>query len=248
MANGAMVSESSTSRREKILEAIREADAALRPKEIAEATDLTPNNVRGAVREMLGAGLLVQPEYGKYDLPENVPPEKRYNPQSEEESAEPHGEADAQYIQTSVIVASAGDGAAPERTSSHTVPAAQYRRDFHKTPPTNGHAPSDWYVKVEGDSMAPEFFEGDYLPIELFEGTLQDVRHNGLYVVYLHDTIQIKRVAVEANRIRLRCTNPNYEDVTIELNEASDFRVLARVRLNQRDALIGAFMRRIVGK
>lgn len=60
-----------TPRRDKIADAIRESKGPMSPKEISEATGLNPKNVRSAVREMKANHALVQPEYGKYDLPEH---------------------------------------------------------------------------------------------------------------------------------------------------------------------------------
>ena len=55
-----------------ILEAIEKAEGPLQPKEIASQAGLPKDSVQSTVRKMLDKGLLVQPGYGLYTLPERV--------------------------------------------------------------------------------------------------------------------------------------------------------------------------------
>lgn len=97
------------------------------------------------------------------------------------------------YVDVRVIVASAGDGAEPERHEEMAVPARQFRRDFRKSPPANGEADA-WYVRIEGESMAPEFFDGDELPIERLENGLGTAPTSGVYVVLYDGRVHVRRL------------------------------------------------------
>lgn len=62
-----------TPNRQRIVDAVSEADKPLGPKQIAERTGYDYDNLRVLLRKMLNAGELVQPEYGKYDVPPRPP-------------------------------------------------------------------------------------------------------------------------------------------------------------------------------
>jgi transposase len=59
-----------TSSRQEILDAVRDAGESLSPKEIAEATGKSHDNVRVLVRKMHEDGELRNTEYGEYAPPQ----------------------------------------------------------------------------------------------------------------------------------------------------------------------------------
>ena len=59
-------------RRNKIIEALKDAGEAMQIREIVKATDLEYNNARSALSEMTTMGLLVRVHRGVYDLPDRV--------------------------------------------------------------------------------------------------------------------------------------------------------------------------------
>ena len=63
----------SATRQRAIVDALEDCGELMKPSQLAKTTGLEPSNVRQAVREMLDAGLLWQPKYGKYGLPEWKP-------------------------------------------------------------------------------------------------------------------------------------------------------------------------------
>lgn len=163
-----------------------------------------------------------------------------------QEAPEEHEEPE--YVEARGIVVCAGDGAEPEQYKKHIVPAAQYARDHATSVPLSGQG-DRWYAQVTGDSMAPEFFENDWLPIELVQKPLTQLKHSGLYVVYWMDFLQFKRVAPSGDGgYRLMCTNPAFPDEKLTREQAKEAIVCARVKLRERDQLFGSLMRRVVGE
>jgi phage repressor protein C with HTH and peptisase S24 domain len=238
------------SRKEQVLEAMRNSDESLTPTEIHERTDIPVGTVRHVVRDLLEHGDLVQPAYGYYDLPSRVPEEEQYHAPSDngEGATSRDGLESTQLVEVGIVTASAGDGAEPERIRRTLVTAEKFKRDFRKAPPVSGKSDA-WYVRVEGDSMSPEFSDGQQLPIDRFEGNLDEIRSNGLYVVLYQETLHIRRVDVNSDgSVRLIATNPWYGEQLIKGDHRQDVQVLARVRLSERQQMIGAFMRNILKK
>jgi hypothetical protein len=64
--------------RQQILGVLENAEALMSPKEIAEATDKTVGSVKVLLGEMVKAGQVANPSYGKYGLPSTTP----YSPYS----------------------------------------------------------------------------------------------------------------------------------------------------------------------
>jgi hypothetical protein len=64
--------------RQQLLQTLENAEALLSPKEIAEATEKTVGSVKVLLGEMVKAGQVANPSYGKYGLPSTTP----YSPYS----------------------------------------------------------------------------------------------------------------------------------------------------------------------
>ena len=97
----ATVLDTEATRQQQILDAISGAGRSLRPKEIAALTGLNAGNVRSAVREMLNSGLLVQPNYGYYELD---------HAQTELEQVDQEGEEDLVQTHSSTYLKVIGPG------------------------------------------------------------------------------------------------------------------------------------------
>jgi hypothetical protein len=70
--------------RQQLLQTLENAEALMSPKEIAEATEKTVGSVKVLLGEMVKAGQVANPSYGKYGLPSTTP----YSPYS----ANSHGD------------------------------------------------------------------------------------------------------------------------------------------------------------
>jgi hypothetical protein len=75
--------------RQQILGALQNAEALMSPKEIAEATDKTVDSVKVLLGEMVKAGQVANPSYGKYGLPSTTP----YSPYSANSDGDEEGKS-----------------------------------------------------------------------------------------------------------------------------------------------------------
>jgi hypothetical protein len=75
--------------RQQLLRTLQNADALMSPKEIAEATGKTVGSVKVLLGEMVKAGQVANPSYGKYGLPSTTP----YSPYSANSEADEDGES-----------------------------------------------------------------------------------------------------------------------------------------------------------
>ena len=68
--------------------------------------------------------------------------------------------------------------------------------------------------EVVGDSMEPDFFEGDWAIADMVAGRGDFVRIAGVYIVRVDDVVYIKRVEfLPQNKIKLISLNPKYSDM-----------------------------------
>jgi len=75
--------------RQQLLQALQNAEALMSPKEIAEATDKTVGSVKVLLGEMVKAGQVANPSYGKYGLPSTNP----YSPYSANSDGDEEGKS-----------------------------------------------------------------------------------------------------------------------------------------------------------
>lgn len=68
--------------------------------------------------------------------------------------------------------------------------------------------------EVVGDSMEPDFYEGDWAIADMVAGRDNFVRIAGVYIVRMDDVVYIKRVEfLPQNKIKLISLNPKYSDI-----------------------------------
>ena len=68
--------------------------------------------------------------------------------------------------------------------------------------------------EVVGDSMEPDFYEGDWAIADMVAGRDNFVRIAGVYIVRMDDVVYIKRVEfLPQNKIKLISLNPKYSDM-----------------------------------
>nr|DAR65284.1 MAG TPA: Repressor protein CI [Caudoviricetes sp.] len=68
--------------------------------------------------------------------------------------------------------------------------------------------------EVVGDSMEPDFYEGDWAIADMVAGRGEFVRIAGVYIVRVDDVVYIKRVEfLPQNKIKLISLNPKYSDM-----------------------------------
>ena len=68
--------------------------------------------------------------------------------------------------------------------------------------------------EVVGDSMEPDFYEGDWAIADMVAGRGDFIRIAGVYIVRVDDVVYIKRVEfLPQNKIKLISLNPKYSDM-----------------------------------
>jgi hypothetical protein len=75
--------------RQQLLQALQNAEALMSPSEIAEATEKTVGSVKVLLGEMVKAGQVANPSYGKYGLPSTNP----YSPYSANSDGDEEGKS-----------------------------------------------------------------------------------------------------------------------------------------------------------
>jgi hypothetical protein len=93
LASWALVGEAEEYRlsneRQQVLRVLRDAGMPMSPKEIAEATDKSHGSVKVLLGEMVKAGQVANPTYGKYAIPDTYP----YSPYSANSCSADQGES-----------------------------------------------------------------------------------------------------------------------------------------------------------
>ncbi|SIN78283.1 LexA family transcriptional regulator [Halodesulfovibrio marinisediminis] len=87
-------------------------------------------------------------------------------------------------------------------------------------------------MDVIGDSMEPFICQGDTVLVDQSQTTL---RPDVIYAVGIDDSIMVKRVAAEHDKITLLSDNPAYSPITVQGDELLSFRVIGRVVWSARD-------------
>lgn len=126
------------------------------------------------------------------------------------------------------VSAKAGAGASLE-TSDETEGLYAFRKDFMGR--EHICAASAVMMDVVGDSMEPEFYEGDTLLVDKSD---IEIRDGKIYVVTLGDELRVKRIFNSLNGLILRSDNPKYPDIHVEGPDLETLVVHGRVRWHSR--------------
>lgn len=126
------------------------------------------------------------------------------------------------------VAAKAGAGASLE-TSDETEGLYAFRKDFMGR--EHICARNAVMLDVVGDSMEPEFYEGDTLLVDKSD---IEIRDGKVYVVTLGDELRVKRIFNSLNGLILRSDNPKYPDIHVEGPDLETFVVHGRVRWHSR--------------
>ena len=126
------------------------------------------------------------------------------------------------------VAAKAGAGASLE-TSDEAEGLYAFRKDFMGR--EHICATSAVMMDVVGDSMEPEFYEGDTLLVDKSD---IEIRDGKIYVVTLGDELRVKRIFNSLNGLILRSDNPKYPDIHVEGPDLETFVVHGRVRWHSR--------------
>lgn len=234
-----------------IVEALGGASEPMQPQEIADVTDISKNSVQSTLRKMKDKGLVVQPGYGLYSLPEESTVSEDL--QEYDRPAEGPGTEIASLFREEAeleiltdVKASAGTGTVvyPDE-ARHVV-----RVPRHFIANIIGFSPPRQVgiMFADGDSMEPTIRDEEmilYKPIE-------DVRTGGIYVLWRDTGLIVKRVQrLSGGGYRLISDNTyhNYTDETIvpedgengqaminkETGRTVDLRVVGKVLFPKRD-------------
>ena len=84
---------------------------------------------------------------------------------------------------------------------------------------------ADYVVPVYGDSMEPEYHDGDYIFIE----STVNLNDGEIGVFELYGDTYVKQLILEDDHAYLHSLNKKYKDMTVDADAGSDFRVLGRV-------------------
>jgi phage repressor protein C with HTH and peptisase S24 domain len=69
-------------------------------------------------------------------------------------------------------------------------------------------------IEVVGDSMEPEYYEGDFAVIDMVNGRYDFLKIGGVYIVRVADVIYIKKVEfLPEHKIKLISLNKQYSDI-----------------------------------
>ena len=83
--------------------------------------------------------------------------------------------------------------------------------------------------EVVGDSMEPDFYEGDWAIADMVAGRGDFIRIAGVYIVRVDDVVYIKRVEfLPQNKIKLISLNPKYSDMYPH-KEGYEWEILGKV-------------------
>lgn len=83
-------------------------------------------------------------------------------------------------------------------------------------------------IEIIGDSMEPEFYEGDIAVIDMVNHRYDFVKIAGIYIVRTQEAVYIKRVEfLPKGGVKLISINKNYTDII--LNSDDDFEILGKV-------------------
>ena len=84
--------------------------------------------------------------------------------------------------------------------------------------------------EVVGDSMEPDFYEGDWAIADMVAGRNKFVRIAGVYIVRVDDVVYIKRVEfLPQGKIKLISLNPKYSDMYPHKEGYSECEILGKV-------------------
>lgn len=84
---------------------------------------------------------------------------------------------------------------------------------------------ADYVVPVYGDSMEPEYYDGDYIFIE----STVNLNDGEIGVFELYGDTYVKQLILEDDHAYLHSLNKKYKDMKVDADAGSDFRVLGRV-------------------
>lgn len=84
---------------------------------------------------------------------------------------------------------------------------------------------ADYVVPVYGDSMEPEYHDGDYIFIE----STVNLNDGEIGVFELYGDTYVKQLILEDDHAYLHSLNKKYKDIKVDADAGSDFRVLGRV-------------------
>ena len=84
---------------------------------------------------------------------------------------------------------------------------------------------ADYVVPVYGDSMEPEYHDGDYIFIE----STVNLNDGEIGVFELYGDTYVKQLILEDDHAYLHSLNKKYKDMKVDADAGSDFRVLGRV-------------------
>lgn len=84
---------------------------------------------------------------------------------------------------------------------------------------------ADYVVPVYGDSMEPEYHDGDYIFIE----STVNLNDGEIGVFELYGETYVKQLILEDDHAYLHSLNNKYKDMKVDADDGSDFRVLGRV-------------------
>lgn len=84
--------------------------------------------------------------------------------------------------------------------------------------------------EVVGDSMEPDFYEGDWAIADMVAGRDKFIRIAGIYIVRVDDVVYIKRVEfLPQGKIKLISLNPKYSDMYPHKEGYSECEILGKV-------------------
>lgn len=95
-----------------------------------------------------------------------------------------------------------------------------------------GPTPRDPFViRMIGESMEPDFRDGERLIIEPYPEGERRIMAAGIYLFRMEDAIEVKQLErLPGKKLRISARNSKYTPYTIDMGNGVDFAILGRVR------------------
>nr|WP_154325584.1 helix-turn-helix transcriptional regulator [Pantoea sp. 201603H] len=184
------------------------------------------NGAKGSRKSVEIAGALrVRPEW----LSSGEGP-MREGGQSEKVASQPRTDSNIYRVDVLDVQASAGNGILLTSDFIETIRAIEYTTEQAKS--LFGGRPAQ-YVKVitvNGDSMDGTISPGDHIFVDI---SVTQFDSDGVYVFIFGQTLHVKRLQMQRDRLAVISDNPVYEKWYVEDGDEDQFHVMAKVLLRQ---------------
>lgn len=131
------------------------------------------------------------------------------------------------------VQASAGSGAIVKGDFIETIKSIEYATEYAKTLFNGRPEKSIKMITVTGDSMKGTIDPGDQIFIDM---NVRSFDNDGIYIFVFGETLHIKRLQMQKNRLAVLSDNKLYDPWYIDKEDQNKFFVTGKVLLSQSQA------------